>query len=195
MQAMGEELQSAHTRNPAGDGPFPVLARLRPGVAVALALLVLAAGLGGSAYAQEVGFPPWPIVFEGEVCAGGEPVASGTLTLRVGDWESKPVQVDHGVFRCAAACLVAGPPSGSYVGLPVTFHLDGERVASYTFDFPQMDTPDRRRIELAFPEAPGGGGPAPVVVLAVGVGLLLAAGAGYAVRRRYQDSATGRGQS
>ncbi len=189
MQAMGEELQSAHTRNPAGDGPFPVLARLR--VAVALALLALAA-LAGTAHAQQ-GVPPWPILFEGEVYAGGEPVVSGMLTLRVGDWQSKPVQVDHGVFRCAVACLVAGPPSRSYVGLPVTFHLDGERVASYTFDFPQMDTPDRRRIELVFPEAPGGGAPALVVVLAVGVGLLLAAGAGYAVRRRYRRSATGRG--
>ena len=154
-----------------------------------LALLVLAA-LVGTAHAQQ-DFPPWPILFEGEVRAGGEPVASGALTLRVGDWESKPVQVDHGVFRC---CLIAGPPSGSYVGLPVTFHLDGERVASYTFDFPRMDTPDRRRIELVFPELPGGGAPALAVVLAVGVGLLLAAGAGYAVRRRYRRSATGPGR-
>ena len=180
MQAMCEEPQSAHTRNPAGEGPFPVPARLRPGFAVALALLVLAA-LAGTAHAQEGGSPPLPIRFEGEVSAGGKPVASGTLTLRVGDWESKPVQVEDGVFRC---CLIAGPPSGSYVGLPVTFHLDGEHVAGYTFDFPRMDKPDRRSIELVFPAAPGGGAPALVVVLAVGAGLLLAAGAAYGVFRR-----------
>ena len=158
--------------------------KLAPPLVTLLTMLVLS----GVAHAQEGDFPPLPILFEGEVHAGGEPVASGTLTLSVGDWESKPVQVENGVFRC---CLVAGPPSGSYIGLPVTFHLDGERVASYTFDFPQMETPDQRSVERVFP-GPGGGAPALVVVLAVGVGLLLAAGAGYAVYRR---SAAGRGRS
>ena len=159
---------------------------LAPGLLAVVLTWLLTVGL--PAHAQQGGAPPWPILFEGEAYAGGELVASGTLTVRVGDWESDPAQVANGVFPC---CLMAGPPSKAYVGLPVTFHLDGERVAGYTFDFPDMDTPDRRSIELTFPEAPNEGAAGVVIVLAV-AGLLVAGGAGYAVRRRGRRPAAGR---
>jgi hypothetical protein len=106
-------------------------------------------------HAQDVGFPPWPVIYDGHVFMDGEPVSAGTLTARVGDWESLGVPVVNGLFRCADPCLIVGPPDFSYVGLPVSFHLAGEaRPAHLQFDFPAMEQPLRDSIDLFFGDVP-----------------------------------------
>ena len=89
-------------------------ARMRIGMArrwaaLALALAVAALLGGNAALAQDQSIPPWPILFQGTALLNGEPVQEGTLTVRVGDWESPiPVPVRDGVFDCGAACLIRG---------------------------------------------------------------------------------------
>ncbi|MEX2598098.1 MAG: hypothetical protein WD533_00410, partial [Dehalococcoidia bacterium] len=107
--------------------------------------LVLAAVLLGlalwpaGAFAQGESAPPWPLLYQGEVYVDGEPLSgNAVLTVRVGDWESKEVPVTGGTFRCADPCLIAGPPDSSYIGEPVTFHLNGEHQAARTFAFPAL---------------------------------------------------------
>ena len=117
------------------------------------ALLWIALG-AGSTRAQETEFPPWPLLFEGDVYLDGEPVAQGEVTIRIGDWEGARVPVVDGSFRCADPCLIAGPPSFDYVGEPVTFHLDTGYVASFTFPFPEAGSPSRTRVELFFGALP-----------------------------------------
>ena len=80
----------------------------------------------------------------------------GTLTVRVGDWESpRPVPVSDGVFECGEACLIAGPPSLAYLDLPVTFHLDGEWQATLSFTYPYLGTPCLVEVELLFGDNAG----------------------------------------
>ena len=119
----------------------------------AMWLLGMAIG-AGTAHAQEDGPPPLPLLFEGNVLLDGEPVASGTLTVRVGDWEGDAVPVVGGSFTCANPCLIAGPPSQRYIGELVTFHLDGGGPASYSFPFPNAGLPSRTHVDLFFGLAP-----------------------------------------
>ena len=131
-------------------------------VALALALAVAALLGGNAALAQEEeqeqdrSIPPWPILFQGTALLNGQPVQEGTLTVRVGDWESpRPVPVSDGVFECGAACLIAGPPSLAYLDLPVTFHLDGEWQATLSFTYPYLGTPCLVEVELLFGDDAG----------------------------------------
>ena len=136
-------------------------ARMRIGMArrwaaLALALAVAVLLGGNAALAQDQSIPPWPILFQGTALLNGEPVQDGTLTVRVGDWESpKPVPVRDGVFDCGAACLIAGPPSLAYLDLPVTFHLDGEWQATLSFTYPYLGTPCLVEVELLFGDDAG----------------------------------------
>ena len=130
--------------------------------ALALALAVAALLGGNAALAQEEeqdqdrSIPPWPILFQGTALLNGEPVQEGTLTVRIGDWESpKPVPVSDGVFECGAACLIAGPPSLAYLDLPVTFHLDGGWQATLSFTYPYLGTPCLVEVELLFGDDAG----------------------------------------
>ena len=119
--------------------------------ALTLALAVAALLGGNAALAQDQSIPPWPILFQGTALLNGEPVQEGTLTVRVGDWESpRPTPVSDGIFDCGAACLIAGPPSLAYLDLPVTFHLDGERQATLSFTYPYLGTPCLVEVELLF---------------------------------------------
>ncbi len=94
--------------------------------------------------------PPLPYIFEGSVTLDGDPVPTGQLTLRIGDWESKPVPVVDGVFTCSDPCLIAGPPNRSYIGQELSFHLNGVHKARLTFPF--QEGPARVRVELVFGE-------------------------------------------
>ena len=128
---------------------------------------LLAMSIGApAADAQEGGPPPLPMLFDGNVFRDGEPVASGTLTVRVGDWEGDAVPVVDGAFTCANPCLIAGPPSQRYIGELVTFHLDGGEPASYSFPFPNAGMPSSLRIDLVF-----GLVPTPSPTATVGLGL------------------------
>ena len=136
-------------------------ARMRNGMArrwaaLTLALAVAALLGGNAALAQDQSIPPWPILFQGTALLNGEPVQEGTLTVRVGDWESpRPTPVSDGVFECGTACLIAGPPSLAYLDLPVTFHLDGERQATLSFTYPYLGTPCLVEVELLFGDDAG----------------------------------------
>ena len=136
-------------------------ARMRIGMArrwaaLTLALAVAALLGGNAALAQDQSIPPWPILFQGTALLNGEPVQEGTLTVRVGDWESpRPTPVSDGIFDCGAACLIAGPPSLAYLDLPVTFHLDGERQATLSFTYPYLGTPCLVEVELLFGDDAG----------------------------------------
>ena len=136
-------------------------ARMRNGMArrwaaLALALAVAALLGGNAALAQDQSIPPWPILFQGTALLNGEPVQEGTLTVRIGDWESpRPTPVSDGIFDCGAACLIAGPPSLAYLDLPVTFHLDGERQATLSFTYPYLGTPCLVEVELLFGDDAG----------------------------------------
>jgi hypothetical protein len=141
-------------------------------VLVAMVLTVLAA-TAGPASAQDAGFPPWPIIYDGTVEVDGEPLANGSLTARVGDWTSVAVPVIDGRFACVDPCLIAGPPTFAYVGATITFHLEGmEKPATLVFEFPNLAQPDRRTEALEF--STGGGIPgwlfAVAAALAVVVG-------------------------
>lgn len=107
------------------------------------------------AYAQDAGFPPWPIIYDGHVFVDGELLREGLLTARVGDWESLSVPVVGGVFRCADPCLIVGPPDFSYLGQPVSFHLAGVAgPAHLEFEFPTLGEPLRDSVDLFFGDVP-----------------------------------------
>jgi hypothetical protein len=127
------------------------LCRLPLGILL-LALCCFASILSG-AHAQDSSIPPWPLLFRGTVQMEGIPVAGGQLRVRVGDWESRPVLVADGRFDCAAECLIAGPPSFSYIGQPVTFHLDDAYLGDVSFAFPAGATPQQLDLDLAFSRA------------------------------------------
>ena len=130
---------------------------ISPAKAIAIlvaALAMLIAIWPGQAHAQEGGAPPWPILYSGEVYFNDVLLqGNAQLTVRVGDWESKPVPVVDGRFRCADPCLIAGPPSQTYIGQRVTFHLSGEHEASHSFDFPTLPQPASETIHLYFEES------------------------------------------
>jgi hypothetical protein len=103
--------------------------------------------------AQDNGFPPWPIIYDGTVELDGEPLKSGMLHAEVGDWVSTEVPVVDGWFACADPCLILGPPTVDYIGTEVTFHLNGIERASilkHPMEFPALTEPDRRTITLTF---------------------------------------------
>ncbi len=115
-------------------------------------LLVIAVG---PVKAQDAGFPPWPIIYDGTVEVDGEPLSSGTLTAHVGDWTSVAVPVVGGWFACADPCLILGPPTFDYVGAEVTFHLEGvDRAAELAFEFPNLSEPERKTEKLSFSTDP-----------------------------------------
>ena len=123
-----------------------------------LMVALMAAAWAGSAKAQEMSPPPLPIIYQGEVFFDQEPVQEGKLTGRVGDWESDTVPVLNGTFRCADPCLLIGPPSASYVGQKVTFHLQGvDAPAAYSFEFPNLMEPRFDTVQLFFGAEPGNG--------------------------------------
>ena len=136
-------------------------------VALFAALGVLSAG------AQEAEFPPWPIIYDGTVEVDGDLLARGSLTAHIGDWTSISVPVVDGRFSCADPCLIVGPPTFAYVGSEVTFRVAGvERPSLLTFDFPELDEPDRRAVTLKFSTGSG------VSVWVVGLIGLVAVGFG-----------------
>jgi hypothetical protein len=101
--------------------------------------------------AQEGGFPPWPVIYQGEVYVDGVLLeADAQLTVRVGDWESSPVVVRRGTFLN----LVAGPPSHAYDNERITFHLSGMNVqpALQQFQFQVREEPLARTLRLEFGE-------------------------------------------
>jgi hypothetical protein len=124
---------------------------------VGLVMLVTIALLGVlAARAQDVDFPPWPIIYDGTVEVDGELLSSGMLTAHIGDWTSSAVPVVGGRFACGNPCLIVGPPTLAYVGSEVTFRLAGvERPSLLTFDFPQLGEPDRRAVTLEFSTGSG----------------------------------------
>ena len=125
-------------------------------------LLVAGAGLSSltlawllwaapSVHAQAEGPPPLPIVYQGNVYADGLPLTmDGELAVRVGDWESAPVQVQGGTYLN----LVVGPPSQDYIGEQISFHMDGLE-AEQSFVFPSLAEPLFETMRLDF-NTPGG---------------------------------------
>lgn len=159
----------------------------RSRLAALVATLVLSALWVLPVSAQDAGFPPWPIIYDGTVELDGEPLAIGTLTARVGDWTSSEIPVVDGWFTCGDPCLIVGPPTVDYVGAEVTFHLsDIGRAANVKFEFPNLTEPDRRTAALEFQSSTG----MPVWLLASAGGLaVLVGGAVVALMfRRTEDS-------
>ncbi len=127
----------------------------RSAVLALLATLWLLVIVVAPVKAQDAGFPPWPIIYDGTVEVDGEPLSSGSLTARVGDWTSLAVPVVDGWFACADPCLILGPPTFEYVGAEVTFHLEGiERAADLRFEFPNLSEPERKTEMLSFTKDP-----------------------------------------
>lgn len=122
---------------------------------VVLSIVLVASFANAPVGAQEGGVPPWPLLFEGEALLDGVPIAAGRITLRIGDWESRAVNVRDGAFACKDGCLIAGPPSFDYIGEEVTFHLDDRYQADFSFAFPAQSTPARTFITLAFGDPAG----------------------------------------
>ncbi len=136
----------------------------RPFLPTAVAIVfLLAFGLvgGGAATEQQDGFPPWPIVLKGNVSLDGQSVGSGELSVRIGDWESKQVPVVKGTFRCSDQCLIAGPPSGSYIGELVSFVLDNKWETDLGFTFPENPSPEIMEVSLSFDSSRVAGTPVP----------------------------------
>ncbi len=139
---------------------------------VALGSALLLATPSG-AVAQESGFPPFPVLMTGEVYVDGDLLAEpGTITARVDDWESRPVEVTNGRFGDPPGIpIVIGPPSFDYVGQLVTFHLNGELQADLSFVFEARGEPAfldarlefgaPRQLALATPTPTPGSVPAP----------------------------------
>jgi hypothetical protein len=123
----------------------------RPGVFALLITTLVSVWWVLPVGAQEGGWPPWPIVYEGTVELDGERLESGMLRVQLGDWVSSEVPVLDGRFACADSCLILGPPTFDYIGAEVSFHLSGlERPASLEFEFPALDEPERRTVALQF---------------------------------------------
>jgi hypothetical protein len=140
---------------------------------VLLAILWLLVIAVGPVKAQDAGFPPWPIIYDGTVEVDGEPLSSGTLTAHVGDWTSVAVPVVDGWFACADPCLIVGPPTFEYVGAEVTFHLESvNRAAVLKFEFPNLSEPERKTEMLSFSTDPA------VPTWLLGLAGLLAIGVG-----------------
>lgn len=122
---------------------------------VVLSIVLVASFANAPVRAQEGGVPPWPLLFEGEALLDGVPITAGRITLRIGDWESRAVNVRDGAFACKDGCLIAGPPSFDYIGEEVTFHLDDRYQADFSFAFPAQSTPARTFITLTFGDSAG----------------------------------------
>ncbi len=95
--------------------------------------------------------PPLPVIYEGSATAAGAPVPDGLLIrARVEDCESEPVVVEDGRYRN----LVLGPPSTTYGGKTITFHLDGvqaDQTDTYLVkSFPTL----KESFNLIFPMVP-----------------------------------------
>ena len=104
-----------------------------------------------SVHAQAEGPPPLPIVYQGNVYADGLPLTlDGELAVRVGDWESAPVQVQGGAYMN----LVVGPPSRAYIGEEISFYMDGLE-AEQRLGFPSLAEPLFETMRLDF-NTPGG---------------------------------------
>jgi len=139
-----------------------------------------------SVTAQSDGPPPLPLIYQGEAFLDGEHVAVGSLTARVGDWVSDSVPVVDGIFKCGAPCLLVGPPTAKYIGLRVTFHLEGsEFPANFQFDFPALDAPRSDTVQLFFETDPSDN--IPWLLVGLGASFLTAGGGlGYFLIRRRQ---------
>ena len=144
-----------------------------PGIAAAAA--ALAAGFAAlvmsapPAHAQE-GLPaPYPIVYQGDVYVDGALllVQEAELTLRIGDWESRPALFGS---RGELLSLVAGPPDFSYIGETITFHMGGME-ASQRFVFPTLGRPRLDPIRLDFTTAEDGGSSFPWATVVGGVAI------------------------
>ena len=157
---------------------------------MAVTLVVVAGVLGAMPLqAQEGGFPPWPVIYQGEVYVDGVLLeADAQLTVRVGVWESNPVVVREGSFLN----LVAGPPSRAYDGEPITFHLSGVdgQPSQQQFRFQVREQPLAQTLRLEFGEgvplptaaAPEDEGDTPWgLVLGLVVGFVVLAGGALAV--------------
>lgn len=104
------------------------------------------------ASSHDEGFPPFPYLVIGTVEVNGAflPNASG-LTAKVGDWETRPVDVTDGSFGTAPGIpIVIGPPNDSYVGKTVTFHLPEGLIADQTFLFESLPEPAFTEQNLTF---------------------------------------------
>ncbi|MCZ6789343.1 MAG: hypothetical protein O7D33_05315 [Chloroflexi bacterium] len=84
---------------------------------------------GGGIAAQE--FPPFPILYGGQVWINEEAAPPGTvLVVRVGDYETSAVVEEDGLYRN----LLVQPNSSDYYNLPITFHtLEATAQESDTF--------------------------------------------------------------
>ena len=117
----------------------------RAGIAVALLMAGLLIGLA-TVQAQDGGVPPLPVIYGGEVYVDGVLLMEeAELTVRMGDWESRPVTVQDGKFLA----LVAGPPGVEYVDQPITFHLNGMEAVQQ-FVFPLQGAPSSETVRLEF---------------------------------------------
>ena len=144
-------------------------------VAAALTAGLVALSVSASPVHAQVGTPPpFPIVYRGEVYVDGVLLSDreARLTVRVGDWESRP-----GLFSSSSGrllSLVAGPPDHSYIGLTITFHLgdveSGVLEASQQFVFPALGQPRLETIRLDFTSAQDGGSAFPWAAVGGGVG-------------------------
>ncbi len=117
------------------------------------ASILLGMPLISTAFAAEQ-LPPWPMLFKGTAYLDGQLVDNGVITIKIDDWESRPVSTVNGVFTCSDACLLAGPPGYDYVGKSVTFHLNSKHVAELTFPFPLQGTPSINPVDLFFGDLP-----------------------------------------
>ncbi len=123
----------------------------RAGIAAAWLTAGLLVGLA-TVQAQDGGIPPLPVIYGGEVYVDGVLLAEeAELTVRVGDWESRPALVQDGRFLA----LIAGPPSVAYVDQPITFHLNGmEAIQRFVFPFQGVPSSETVRLEFGSPAEP-----------------------------------------
>lgn len=114
------------------------------------------------ASSHDDGFPPFPYLVIGTVEVNGAflPNASG-LTAKVGDWETRPVDVTDGSFGTAPGIpIVIGPPNDSYVGKTVTFHLPDGLIADQSFLFESLPEPAFTEQNLTFSSSDNSSSPA-----------------------------------
>ncbi len=107
--------------------------RLRTQIIMVLAVLAgFAAALstvGRDTAQAQTEVPPRPLFYAGSVMIDGVGPPEGlTIVARVLDYESAPVDVVNGVYEN----LVVGPPTRSYNGRDITFHLNGVVEAAET---------------------------------------------------------------
>ena len=122
-------------------------------LATVAAAAVVAAVVSDLARAQERSLPVIPTVYSGSASVNGQPVPDGLMMIaKVDDYESEPVEVENGRYQV----LVVGPEDQTYIGKPVTFHLDGVEANQKDPFSPGKSGPGNTRLilNLTFPKLP-----------------------------------------